>query len=113
MAVCQPITQRFSTEERHDVIQQTAGFSRVEDCEDVRMKELGARANLAEKSLRAQGSTNLRTQNLDGDSAVVPQIVRGENNCHSACTKLPLNTVPVGEAALEVRKEIGHRLKVR
>src|SRR6185437_7219059 len=93
----EPVAQRFPVDLRHHVVQRARGLARVEEGKNVRMTEPRREADLAEEAFRAERLADIGAQDLDGDLAVMPEIVREINRGHAARAELALEAVPVGE----------------
>ena len=61
------------------------------------MLQLRRGADLAEEPLAAERGAELGVQDLDGDVAVVPEVVREVDRGHAAGAELALDAVAVGE----------------
>jgi hypothetical protein len=72
------------------------------DREDVRVLEPGGELDLAKEALGAEGGSELGVKNLQSNRAVVPEIVGEKYRGHAATAKLPLDTVAISQAALEL-----------
>ncbi len=71
--------------------------SAVEQRQNVWMIELGGEGDLAEEPFGAEAVGQFRVEDLDGDRAVVPAVVREIDGGHAARTELPLDAVTVGQ----------------
>ena len=60
----QTITQRLSFHDRHDIIEETACFSRIEKRNDVRVIQSRGELYLAEKTVGADRAAQVRMQHL-------------------------------------------------
>jgi hypothetical protein len=69
--------------------------------EDVRVVQPRGEPNLSHKSLAPKCLGEVGAQHLDGNFAVVPDIVRKPNRCHSPSAELALDTVAASEALLK------------
>ena len=80
-------------------------FADAMDRDDVRMREPGGRARLAQESLaRLGGAREVRRQHLDGDVAVELHVAREVDDAHAAAAELALEGVLAGERGLEVEE---------
>ena len=80
------------------------------DREDVRVLETRGELDLAQEALGAQGVTEVGMQNLEGDRAVVTEVMRQVNRRHAPVTKLALDGIARRQALLELRTQVGHGL---
>jgi hypothetical protein len=83
-------------------------FQTVEQREDVWVLELGGGLDLGEEPLGAQRSAQVGVQHLDGDVAVVLQVVREIHGGHAARAELALDAIAVGEAFAQSRDVAAH-----
>ena len=60
------------------------------------MQQAWGGANLREKPLASELGPEIRMQHLDGDIAVVPDVVRQIDCGHAALANLPLHAIAVG-----------------
>ena len=81
----EPRAQRLAGDERHHVVQQSVGVAGVEQRQDVRMLQPRGRPDLAQKALAAERRAEIGVQDLDGDVAIVPEVV-GEDT-RSPCRR--------------------------
>ena len=109
----QPIPQRFSFHERHDVVGATviAGplFDiRVEQGQDVRVLQPGGDLDLPEEPVAADGGGELRPQHLYRDFAVVLEVLGQIDRGHAPAAELALQRVAGGQCRLQAFKVVGH-----
>ena len=69
----------------------------VEDREDVGVREARGEADLADESLGADDGVEVEAQDLEGDGAVVPEVVGEKDGGHAALTEFAVNAVAVVE----------------
>ena len=62
------------------------------------MLEIGGGADLGQEAIRADDCSQLGAEDLDRDLAVVSQVMREVDGCHSAGAELALDLVAVGES---------------
>ncbi len=98
----EPFPERLALDERHDVVEQAAGLPRVVQRQNVGVLERRGDLDLAEEPLAAQDGGQLGLQQLDGDVAVVLQVLREEDRRHPAFAKLPFDPVPVSQRRREL-----------
>ncbi len=99
---------RLAVDERHDVIEERIGLSRIEEREDVRVLEVGGRLDLLHESLGPEHRREFGPQHFDGDLAVVLQVVGEVDVRHAARTQLFSDGIAVGEGGFETVKEVRH-----
>ena len=80
----QPIPQRFPVHEGHDIEHAAIGLTRVVELEDVRVVQVGRSPDLRQEPLRADHGGEVGLQHLDGDLAMVPDVLRQvrRSPCH-------------------------------
>ena len=69
----------------------------IEDRQDVGVLEAGGDLDLLHKALGAERMGQLLVQDLEGDSAIVPEIARQVDSSHAAPAELALEQVAVAE----------------
>ncbi len=74
------------------------------------MLQVGGDAYLADKSFVSQHRRQFGMDHLDGDLAIVLQVLRQLDRRHAAATELPLDPVVAGKRGLEPGKDIGHAM---
>jgi hypothetical protein len=105
--------QRFALDERHDVVEEPAGLAGVEQREDVRVLQLGRDVDLTQEPLWADGGGQLGSQDLDGDLAVVLEVVGQVDGGHAALAQLARDPVVVGERVAQAGLKGRHGPKMR
>ena len=65
-----------------------------------------ATLDLAQEALAAEGGRQLRPEHLDGDLAVVLQVVGEVDHGHAAAPELALEAVLAGKGVLQVGEEV-------
>ena len=65
------------------------------------MPQSGREPDLLQEPLGAEDRGQLRAQDLDGDLAVVLEVLRQVHRGHAALAQLPLDAVAVGEGGGE------------
>ena len=70
-----PPAERFAVDIRHDVEEGVGGGARIEERKDVRMLEIGGRANFLDEAFAADGRHDRGVHDLERDLPVVPEIV--------------------------------------
>src|SRR3990172_1023114 len=69
--------------------------------EDVGMVELRGDRDLAQEPVGAEGGRELWLEDLEGDSALVLEVLSEINGRHPARPEFPLDRVAIGEGGLE------------
>jgi hypothetical protein len=72
--------------------------------------QAGRDLDLAVKALRAEGRGQLRLEDLEGDGALVLEILRQEDRGHPAAPELALQRVLACQSSLQLRLEVGHEV---
>ena len=72
------------------------------------MLEVGGGLDLREEPLRAEHGGQLGPEHLDGDLAVVLEVVGQVDGGHAALAQLALDLVGIGQGGLQATEEIGH-----
>ena len=91
----------------------TARAPAVEERQNVGMLQLGGGLNLLDEPIRAQDRGELGLQHLDGDFAVVLEVLGEVDGGHAPRAELPLDAVPVGEGAGQVRERVDQGRAIR
>ena len=104
----QPLPQRAALHVGHDVEEQLAGLARVVDRQDVRVGESGGELDLAEEPVGADRGREVRPEDLQGDLAVVAEVLGEEHDGHAALAELALEAVAAGETAFELLLQFVH-----
>src|SRR6266545_1016821 len=95
-------------EVRHDIVEQAVGLTGIEERQNMGMGKPGDKANLPEEPLGSDRDGELRVNDLEGDVAVMPEVV-GEIDRGGATPpqkgeapiRLPFDSVPIGERRRE------------
>ena len=96
----EPLPERLALGERHHVVEQAAGLPRVVQRENVGVLEGGGDLDLAEEPVAAEDGRQLGLEHLDGDAAVVLQVLGEKDDRHPALAELALDAVAVAERRL-------------
>ena len=72
------------------------------------MLQIRRRADLGQKAIGADDRSELRAKELDGDLAIVAQVVGEVDRRHSTLADVSLDAVPVGEGVDERLWEVAH-----
>ena len=71
------------------------------------VREAGRDLDLTEKPLRTQGSRDFGLQDLDGDSAMVLQVLGEIDGCHPTAAEFALDRVALSEGTLQAGEQVG------
>ena len=93
----EPLPERLALGERHHIVQQAAGLSRVIQRENVGVLECRGDFDLAEEPLAAEDGRQLGFEQLDGDGSAVLQVLGEKDDRHPTVAKLPLDPVSIAE----------------
>jgi hypothetical protein len=108
----QPLAQGLALDERHHVIEERVGLSRIVQRQDVRVLQTGRHLDLVEKPLGAEDRHQLGAQDLHGDLAVVLEIVGQVDSRHPPFAHMSLQAVAVGESRRQAVGDVaGHLSK--
>ena len=91
------VAERLALDERHGEPQAAGGLARVVDRQDMRVLEPGGELDLALEPLGAEGGGELGEEDLEGDRAVVPEVLGQVDDGHAAAAELTLERVAVRE----------------
>ena len=100
------VAEGLSLHEWHHIVKEGIGRAGIEQAENVRMLQLGGEADLALEALAADRCAQLRVQHLDGDFALVLDILGQEHGRHPAAPEFAFDGVPVGQRLPEPRQRI-------
>ncbi len=103
----QLVFQRLALDVGHDVVQEAFCFTGVDQCQDVGMIELGRDLDLVEEPLGANDRSQLRSENLHRDLAVMLRVPGEVHRCHTPSADLPLDGIAVDEGGFEA-VDVGH-----
>src|SRR5205085_985086 len=82
--------------------EQPLRFTGIEQRQQVRVLQVRRDADLAEEPLSAEYGTQLWTQHLERDFAIVPDVGRQVHGGHAAGTKLTLDFVATDEGRVQL-----------
>src|SRR6476661_4182322 len=94
------LTERFALHVRRDVVEAAGRLTTVEEGEDVRLLEGGGENDFMLKSFDAHRGCHVAPYHFERDRAAVAHVACEVDGCHSPCTDLTLDPVPVGETRL-------------
>jgi hypothetical protein len=72
------------------------------------MRELRGDLDLAQEPVRAEERRELGVQDLEGDRAVVLEVLGETDGGHAAAAQLALDLVPAGKGSPEAIQQVGH-----
>ena len=98
----EPGTQRLAVDEGHDVVQEAARAPGIVQRKNVGVHQPRSRSNLGQKALGAHRPRQVGVQNLDGDGAVVPQILSEIDGRHPADADLAVDVISAGQGGVEI-----------
>ncbi len=95
------LPEGFALDIRHHVIQERIGFPRIVKRQDVRMLQVGGHLDLVQEAFGAEHGGQLGVQHLDGDLAVVLDVVREVDGGHAAGAEFALDAIAVREGGCQ------------
>ncbi len=107
----EPFPQRAAFHVGHDVEEETAGLAGIVDRKDVVVVQAGGELDLAEEPVGTDGGREVGAEDLQGDLAVVAEVLGQEHDGHPALAELALESVAAGEAGRELVLEGGHGIR--
>ena len=108
----QAVAERFAFDQRHDVIEELAGLTAVQQRQDVGMVQLCRDRDLAQKPLRPQRRSEFRPQHLERHLAVVLQVLGEVDGGHAAGADLALDAIAVDQCGPELFGDLRHAAAV-
>jgi hypothetical protein len=110
--------QRFARDVRHHVERPLARIAgrhhpRIEQRQDVRVLQARRQLDLRQEAVGAERLGDLGADDLDGDLARVPNVMREVDGRHAAFAELAFDVVPIRKAAAEHVVGLGHALTLR
>ena len=110
-AGAEPLAQCLALHVAHDEKNEATRLADAMDRDDVRVREPGRHARLAQEPLpRRRCAREVRGQDLDGDVAIQLHVAREVNHAHAAAAELALEGVLAGQRGLQI-EELGGRLR--
>ena len=89
----QPGAEGLARHQRHHVVEEAVGLAAVEERENVGVLEPGGGPDFREESLAPEGGAQVGMEDLDGDVAVVLEVVGEIDGRHPALAQLALDPV--------------------
>jgi hypothetical protein len=99
----EPVAELLALDERHREPELPACAARIVDRQDVRVLEPRGEPDLALKALGAEGVSEIGVKDLEGDRAVVADVVGEIYRGHAAAAELALDRVAGAECRREIR----------
>ena len=103
-----PAAERLAIDERHHVERQAVGGAGIKERQNVRVPKMRGRPDLGDEAVYADDRRQIAVQHFDGDIALVPDVVREIDGCHSANPELSLDTVLGEKGRCERRGDVRH-----
>ena len=91
------VSQGLALDIWHHEVEKTGSFTRVVQGKDVRVGQPGDDLDLPVEPLGPDRTGDARLEHLDGDPAIMLEVVREEDEGHRARSELALDRVAVGE----------------
>ncbi len=108
-----PVAERAAAQVRRHVVQDTVGLAGIDQWDDVRMRESGDDADLAQEAFGAERGGEIGAQDLDGDLAPVLALFGEVDGGHPAASELALHRVARRERGGDETGAIGHACGIR
>ncbi len=102
------LAKRLPFDVRHHVEEDPSCLARIQDGQDVGVREASGDLDLTDEPVRSQGGRELGPEDLDRDLAFVLQVLGQIHGGHAALTELALEAVSVGESVSEAGGKLGH-----
>jgi hypothetical protein len=97
----EPVPQGLPGDVGHDVVHAALGLAGIVQLEDVRMVQVGGGPDLREEPFRADHRCQMGLQELDGDLAMVPDVLRQVDGRHTSLADGPLDPVAAGQGLVQ------------
>src|SRR6185503_247188 len=97
------VLERFAAYVRKDVVGYAVALARVEQSDNARMIEAGGHLDLAQKTLRLYRSRRARSENLERNVTLMPQVASEIHRCHPARADLSLDAIATSEHSVQER----------
>ena len=104
------MAQRLALDVGHRVKQQTTRDTRVEQGQDVGVREAGGDLDLAQEAFGSERLGELGPEHLEGYPALIAVVDRQVDDRHAAAAELALERVATAEAIREAGVEVVHRV---
>ena len=104
----QTLPEGLSLDVRHDIVGHALSLIGIVERQDVGMVETRGDLNLAEKPDRSYLRGDVGAEDLDGNRALVLEVMGEVDPCHPTLAQLPLESVAGSESRLETVERVGH-----
>jgi hypothetical protein len=104
LVTVEPLTKRLALHVGHHEVEQTVGVARIVDRQDVGVGEASRDLDLAQEAVGPDSCRQIGVQDLEGDLAMVFEVLGQIDPGHPAHADLPLDRVAVGQCRLEARR---------
>ena len=101
LLAAEPVAQALAVHERHDVVRGAVHLPAVDQAEDVGVLQRRDGLDLTQEALGADDGGQLGAEDLDGDLAVVLEVLGEVDRGHAALAQLALEAVAVGEGGTQ------------
>jgi len=98
---------RPTPSEGQRVPERPVGFAGVDEGEDVRVIEPLGDSDFVEEAFPAESGGEIRAEGLEGDLAIVPEVVRQVDGGHAALAPLALDCLAAGQGGMEPTEDLG------
>lgn len=95
------LTERLAFHERHREVQSAVDGAGVEDAENVRMLQARSKHDLALEALGAVVGRYFVVQDIEGDRAVVPDVMREVGDRESTAAEFAIDAIAVEQCGLQ------------
>jgi hypothetical protein len=99
--VCEPGAERLAPHIGHDVEEEAVSLTRIEDREDVWMGEIRSGFDPAKESFFSKALGQAGIKDLQGNLAVVLQVLGQVDRGHAAAADLPFDLIGVGQCSIK------------
>src|SRR5262249_45509275 len=103
------VPEAFALDEGHHVVEQALGSAGIVQAEDVGMLEAGRDFDLAIEPVGAERGGQLRSQDLDGDLAIVSEVLGQIDSRHAAPAEFTLDRVAVHQDQAEPLQSVAYQ----
>ncbi len=100
------LSKRLAGHIRHHVVEQPVDFTRVDQCQDVRVREARGNPDLNEEACGANPCGDSGLQDLENHFPVVLCLVATKHCGHATCTQSLFNHIPPRECLTEATLQV-------